>query len=102
VVPPNGETYFEGTEMIDPHHLDELAHRLSEALPEDFNLLRSDVQKNLRAALQAALRRMDLVTREEFDVQAALLARTREKLEALEREVAALEGSRKRGKKSPE
>jgi BMFP domain-containing protein YqiC len=102
VVPPNGETYFEGREMIDPHHLDEFARRLSEALPEDFNLLQSDVQKNLRAALQAALRRMDLVTREEFDVQAALLARTREKLEALEREVAALEGSRKRRKKSSE
>jgi BMFP domain-containing protein YqiC len=88
--------------MINPHTLNELAHRLSEALPEDFNLVQSDVQKNLRAALQTALRRMDLVTREEFDVQTALLARTREKLDALERQVAELERPRKRPKKSAE
>jgi hypothetical protein len=53
--------------------------------------LQEDIQRNLRAALEAGLGRLDLVTREEFDVQAAVLARTREKLERLEAEMAALE-----------
>jgi BMFP domain-containing protein YqiC len=52
------------------------------------------VQRNVRAVVGSALQRMDLVTREEFDVQAAVLARTREKLEALEARVAGLEGGK--------
>jgi BMFP domain-containing protein YqiC len=50
-----------------------------------------DVEKNLRELLRGALGRLDLVSREEFDVQVALLARTREKLDALEVRVASLE-----------
>jgi BMFP domain-containing protein YqiC len=80
---------------MDPRRLDDLARRVTEALPEDLGALSSDLERNVRAALQAALRRMDLVTREEFDVQAALLARTREKLEALEQDIARLEAPSK-------
>jgi len=51
-----------------------------------------DMERNFKSLLQSALARMDLVTREEFDVQMAVLARTREKLEALEARLAELEG----------
>jgi hypothetical protein len=53
--------------------------------------LHQDLEKNLRVALESALRRMNLVTREEFEVQSAVLARTRARLEILEAQVAALE-----------
>ena len=77
--------------MFDPRRLDELVQRVSEALPPGVEQLHRDVRKNIQAALGSALARMDLVTREEFDVQAAVLQRTREKLEELERIVASLE-----------
>jgi len=54
-----------------------------------------DAEKNVRALLHGALGRLDLVSREEFDVQVALLARTREKLEALEERLAMLEAGAK-------
>ncbi|MFN7211580.1 MAG: ubiquinone biosynthesis accessory factor UbiK [Lysobacteraceae bacterium] len=77
--------------MIDLKALDDLARRLAESLPPGLGHARADLETHLRATLQAGLAKFDLVTREEFDVQAAVLRRTREKLEALERRVAALE-----------
>ena len=77
--------------MIDPKRLDDLAQKMAGSLPSGLSALKSDVQRNLRAALEGAIARMDLVTREEFDVQSAVLARTRERLRELELEVAALE-----------
>ena len=77
--------------MIQGHLLDELLRGIRQVLPADVDLLRSDLDKNLRAALQQALARMNLVTREELEVQEAVLARTREKLETLEKQVAELE-----------
>ena len=77
--------------MINPKTLDEISKHIDDALPEGLVQLRQDVKQNLRAGLEAALSRADLVTREEFDVQAAVLARTREKLTALEETVARLE-----------
>ena len=71
--------------------LDELARRVIEALPAGAEVVGRELRTNLRSALGAALERMDLVTREEFDVQQAVLARTRDKLESLERTVAGLE-----------
>lgn len=78
---------------MDPKSLniDELARRLADALPSGIKALRADAEQNFRAVLQAALTRLDLVTREEFDVQAAVLKRTREKLEAIDARLAALE-----------
>ena len=78
---------------MDPKHLniDELARRLADSLPGGLKALQADAEQNFRAVLQAGLARLDLVTREEFDVQSAVLRRTREKLEALETRLAALE-----------
>lgn len=77
--------------MVNPSALDDFARRLGEMLPPGLERLREDVHRNARSAMESALSRMDLVTREEFDIQSAVLARTREKLEALERRVAEME-----------
>jgi BMFP domain-containing protein YqiC len=69
----------------------ELARKLSASLPEGVGALKRDVEQNFKAVLQSALTRMDLVSRREFDVQAGVLQRTREKLAALEQRLAQLE-----------
>lgn len=77
---------------MDPRWLDDLARRLAASVPEGMVTLRRDMEENFRAVLQAGISKMDLVSRQEFDVQSAVLRRTREKLEALEGKVAAMEG----------
>lgn len=77
--------------MFDPKQLDELTSRVADALPPGFSNIQRDVKKNLGAAMQSVFAKLDLVTREEFEVQSAVLLRTREKLEALEACVADLE-----------
>ena len=77
--------------MLEPRFFDDLARRLANALPTGVKEFQEDVEKNLRAVLQASLSKLDLVTREEFDVQARVLARTREKLDKLEKTITALE-----------
>ena len=79
--------------MIDLAQLDDLARRLSGLVPPGMREGREELQQNFKSVLQSGLARLDLVTREEFDVQRAVLLRTREKLEALEREVQALESA---------
>lgn len=79
--------------LIDLRTLEDLSQRLGALLPPSLGEARADLQKNFRAALQAGLTRLDLVTREEFDVQRLVLQRTREKLEALELRMAELERS---------
>ncbi len=78
--------------MIDLAQLDELARRLSSLVPPGLREGREELQQNFKSVLQAGLGKLDLVTREEFEVQRAVLARTREKLEALERSLAELAG----------
>jgi len=75
------------------HQLEELASRVLALLPAGSAELREDLRRNLRATLAGALARMDLVTQEQFEVQSAVLARTRSRLEALERRVQALEAA---------
>ena len=77
--------------MIDLRHIDDLARRLSSLVPPAMREGREELQQNFKAVLQAGLGKLDLVTREEFDVQRAVLLRTREQLEALQRTVAQLE-----------
>jgi BMFP domain-containing protein YqiC len=77
--------------MLDPKQIDDLARRLADHAPKGFQVLQEDLGRSFRATLEAGLARLDLVTREEFDVQAAVLARSRAKLAALEKRVAALE-----------
>ncbi|RME33989.1 MAG: accessory factor UbiK family protein [Gammaproteobacteria bacterium] len=76
--------------MSRPEIIEELGDRITRLLP-GAERLREDLRRNIEALLQSALARMDLVTREEFEVQKAVLARTREKLEALEQRIEALE-----------
>ena len=78
--------------MIDLAQLDELARRLSSLVPPGLREGREELQQNFKSVLQAGLGKLDLVTREDFEVQRAVLARTREKLEALERDLAKLVG----------
>lgn len=73
--------------------IDELARQLADAVPRNLRALGEDLEKNFRALLVAGFERMDLVTREDFDLQAAVLERTREKLETLEDRIARLEDS---------
>jgi BMFP domain-containing protein YqiC len=75
--------------IMDPQHLlDDLAGALTRAFPAGFT---REAEKNLRAMLQSAFARMDLVTREELEVQEQVLARTRAKLQELEKKIAELE-----------
>jgi BMFP domain-containing protein YqiC len=76
--------------MLDLKSLDELTRRLSAALPPGISELREDTEKRFRGILQSGLQQLDLVTREEFDVQTAVLLRTREKLDSLEKRLEAL------------
>ena len=77
--------------MIDLAAIDDLARRLSNLVPPSMNQARNDLEQNIKATLQMSLRKLELVTREEFDVQRAVLLRTREKMDALERAVEQLE-----------
>jgi BMFP domain-containing protein YqiC len=77
--------------MIDLKAIDELARRLSELVPPGMKEAGAELEQNMKATLQAGLARLDLVTREEFEVQRAVLLRTREKLDALERTLEVLE-----------
>lgn len=77
--------------MIDLKNIDDLARKLSDLVPPGLKDARADLEQNFKSTLQAGLARLDLVTREEFEVQRAVLLRTREKLEAIERQLAALE-----------
>ena len=77
--------------MSQANLFDEIARRVGEVLPPGVRGLQDELEKNVRAGLQSTFSRLDLVTREEFDVQQAVLARTRARLEQLERQVAELE-----------
>ena len=77
--------------MIDLKNLDDLARKLSDLVPPGLKDARADLEQNFKATLQAGLGKLDLVTREEFEVQRAVLLRTREKLDAMERAIAVLE-----------
>ena len=72
--------------------IDELARKLADSVPEGLRAMREDLESNFRSVLATGLNKLDLVTREEFEVQRAVLQRTREKLEALERRLTELEG----------
>ena len=65
--------------------IENLARKLVAAVPEGLRSMREDLENNFRAVLSSSLSKLDLVTREEFEVQEAVLLRTREKLEALEK-----------------
>jgi BMFP domain-containing protein YqiC len=71
--------------------IEDLARKLAEAVPEGLRSVGKELEESFRSVLKSGLGKLDLVTREEFDVQEAVLARTREKLEALEARLQELE-----------
>jgi BMFP domain-containing protein YqiC len=77
--------------MLDPKILDDLSKRIAAGLPQGLQALQADLKRNVGTALEQGLARLDLVTREEFDVQQGVLARTRARVEALEAKVRELE-----------
>ena len=76
---------------FDPKSLEQLARSLADAVPPGLAAFRDDLERNFRAVLQGGLAKLDLVSRQEFDIQSAVLRRSRERLEELERRIAELE-----------
>lgn len=77
--------------MIDAKKIEQLARQVHDSMPKGIRELGDDVEKKIRQTLQAQLTRLDVVNREEFDVQTQVLLRTREKMAALEQRLAELE-----------
>lgn len=73
--------------MFDPKPFDDLAKKLFASLPASVQNIEKEIQQQFKEILQSAFAHMDLITREEFDVQSKVLARTREKLEHLQEQV---------------
>lgn len=87
--------------MVDPKIFEELARRLADAVPSGVKELQRDLEKNFYAILQSAFSKLDLVTREEFEVQRRVLEKTRQKLDQLEFKVAEFEGRPATKKQAP-
>ncbi len=82
--------------MLDPKIFDDISKRVAGSIPPGMQSLQNDLQRNLHTALEAALGKLNLVTRDEFDIQQAVLQRTRQKLEQLETQLQALETQQKK------
>ena len=80
-------------QVMTDYSIEDLARKLADAVPEGLRSVQKDLEANFRSVLQSGLARLDLVTREEFEVQEAVLARTREKLDALEARLKELEAN---------
>ncbi|MGG5216982.1 MULTISPECIES: ubiquinone biosynthesis accessory factor UbiK [Rahnella] len=85
--------------MIDPKKIEQIARQVHESMPKGIREFGEDAEKKIRQVLQAQFSRMDLVNREEFDVQTQVLLRTREKLAVLEQRLAALESKQAEAEK---
>jgi len=80
--------------MLDPKKLEEIAKNISDAIPAGVKSMAGEAEGKVKQILQSQLSKLDLVTREEFDIQNKVLIRTREKLEAMEARIAALEAAK--------
>ena len=78
---------------MDRSDLEKLAKSLAGSVPEGLMSMRGELEENFRTVLRDGLAKLDLVTREEFEVQEAVLLRTREKLDGLEKQLKALESA---------
>lgn len=81
--------------MFDSKQFEDLAKKLYSALPTSLQQVENEIQQKFKEILQATFTRLDLVTREEFDVQVKVLARTREKIEALQKQIQSLTSHKK-------
>jgi hypothetical protein len=79
--------------MLNAKQIEEMAKKVAEAIPQELGQVPSGVQDQIKSALSRTFEKMELVSRHEFDIQTGVLAKTRAKLEALEKVVAELENS---------
>ncbi|NOT84241.1 MAG: accessory factor UbiK family protein [Methylococcaceae bacterium] len=77
--------------MFDPKAIEDIAKRLTDSMPASFSNIKEELEKNFHGILQSVLGALDLVTREEFEVQKAVLAKTRSKLEEMEKRITEIE-----------
>lgn len=77
--------------MAKSHTLDDMLKQLCDAIPPGFQHIKNDLEKNFRSILENTFHKFNLVTREEFDAQAGVLSKTREKLEKVEKQMSELE-----------
>ncbi|HIE40355.1 MAG TPA: accessory factor UbiK family protein [Thiomicrorhabdus sp.] len=77
--------------MLNPSQLEEMAKKIAEIIPQGVGNVPSGIKEQVKVIVSRSLEKMDLVSREEFDIQAAVLAKTRQKIEALEKVVSELE-----------
>lgn len=85
---------------MDPKFIDDLARKLFEGLPAGLRSLQQDLEANFKTVLRGTLGKLDLVTREEFEVQSAVLARTRERLKDFEARIVAMESAKDKARDS--
>ena len=78
-------------EMINKESLEAFIQQAVKLIPDDLTRFQKEIEKNLRTTLSASLSKMELVTREEFDIQTALLQRTRAQLDSLQKKLSGLE-----------
>ena len=83
--------------MLDPKKLEELAKQISDAVPPGVRNMAEGAESRIKQILQSQLSKLDLVSREEFDIQSQVLIRTREKLDAMEARLAELESKPGKG-----
>lgn len=88
--------------MLDPKKIEQIARQIQGALPQGVRDLGEDLDKKVRSLLQSQLSKLDLVSREEFDIQTQVLLRTREKLALLEQRVSQLEKANEPASAQPE
>jgi len=79
--------------MLDPKWFDDVVKKISDAMPPALSNFKAETERNIKATLQAAFAKLDLVSREEFDIQTQLLAKARSQLTELEQRVTKLESS---------
>lgn len=87
--------------MIDPKILDDFAKRLAEVVPQSARDLHQDIEKNLRAVITSTFNKLNLLTRDEFEIQQNVLQRTRSKVEKLEQQIAELENQAQQQTEEP-
>ena len=76
--------FYDVIKIMKKNEIEDLARKLIESIPDGLNSIREDLEKNFREILFSNINKLDLVTREEFEIQKEVLKRTREKLEQLE------------------
>ena len=76
------------------NYLSKIIHKFKENIPNDMEVLKKDIENNFQSAVNAKIKKLDLVTREEFEIQEEVLKRTRQKLDQLEKQLAAVNKSK--------